>query len=73
MYEKINRIEELEIGRYIKWKGNGGFLVRINENLIVARKGKYFVSCKFDEQEIEQKLTLDECILLKLNELCDSY
>jgi hypothetical protein len=71
MYEKITKIKDLEIGRYIRWKGNGGFLVRIDGTKLIARKGKYFISCYFEEQEIEQKLTLDECILIKLNELCE--
>ena len=71
MYEKITKIKDLEIGRYIRWKGNGGFLVKINGRLLVAKKGKYFISCNFDEQEIEQKLTLDECIMIKLIELSE--
>jgi hypothetical protein len=71
MYEKITKIKDLEIGRYIRWEGNGGFLVRIEGKKLIVRKGKYFISCFFNEQEIEQKLTLDECILIKLNELCE--
>ena len=71
MYKKITKIEDLEIGRYIRWQGNGGFLVKIDGNKLIAKKGKYLISCFFDEQEIEQKLTLDECILIKLNELCE--
>ena len=71
MYEKITKINDLEIGRYIRWEGNGGFLVRIDGKKLIVRKGKYFISCFFNEQEIEQKLTLDECILIKLNELCE--
>ena len=71
MYEKITKIKDLEIGRYIRWEGNGGFLVRIEGKKLIVKKGKYFISCFFNEQEIEQKLTLDECILIKLNELCE--
>ncbi len=71
MYEKITNIKDLEIGRYIRWKGNGGFLVRIDGDKLILKKGKYFISCFFEEQDIEQKLTLDECILIKLNELCE--
>ena len=71
MYEKITKIEDLEIGRYIRWEGNGGFLVKIDKRKLIAKKGKYLISCFFDEQEIEQKLTLDECILIKLNELIE--
>lgn len=70
MYEKITKIKDLEIGRYIRWKGNGGFLVRIDDTKLILKKGKYFISCFFEEQDIQQKLTLDECILIKLNELC---
>ena len=71
MYEKIKKIEDLEIGRYIRWEGNGGFLVKIDGTKLILKKGKYLISCFFDEQEIEQKLTLDECILIKLNELIE--
>ena len=71
MYEKITKIKDLEIGRYIRWKGNGGFLVKIDDTKLILKKGKYLISCFFEEQEIEQKLTLDECLLIKLNELLE--
>jgi len=71
MYEKITNIKDLEIGRYIRWKGNGGFLVKIDKRKLILKKGNYLISCFFDEEDIEQKLTLDECILIKLNELCE--
>ena len=71
MYEKITNITDLEIGRYIRWKGNGGFLVRIDDTKLTLKKGKYFISCYFEEQDIEQKLTLDECILIRLNEILE--
>ena len=71
MYEKITKIKDLEIGRYIRWKGNGGFLVKIDGSKLILKKGKYLISCYFDEQEIEQKLTIDECILIKLTELLE--
>ena len=71
MYEKITKINDLEIGRYIRWKSNGGFLTKIDENKLIVKKGKYLISCFFDKEDIEQKLTLDECILIKLNELCE--
>jgi hypothetical protein len=71
MYEKIENIKDLEIGRYIRWKGNGGFLVKIDDTKLILKKGKYLISCFFEEQEIEQKLTIDECILIKLTELLE--
>ena len=71
MYEKIRKLKDLEIGRYIRWKKNGGFLTKIDGRKLIVKKGNYLISCYFDEEEIEQKLTLDECILIKLNELCE--
>ena len=52
MYEKITKINDLEIGRYIRWKSNGGFLTKIDENKLIVKKGKYLISCFFDKEDI---------------------
>jgi hypothetical protein len=61
MYEKITKINDLKIGRFIRLKSNRGFLTKIDGNQLIIKKGKYLRSCFFDKKDIEQKLTLEEC------------
>jgi hypothetical protein len=76
-YKYIDEIHELKIGRYLKWKKgtkwNGGFIVKVNiesnGTIIICKKGIYFVSVRMDEHELYQKLSLDEQLIKKIEEL----
>ena len=43
----------------------------INDTIEIVIEKSNIDRLNFDEQDVEQKLTLDECILIKLNELCE--
>ena len=76
-YKYMNEMSEIKIGRYLKWKKDskwtGGFIVRVDVEedgaRIICKKGIYFITVKMEEHELYQKLSLDEQLIKKIEEL----
>jgi hypothetical protein len=78
-YQLIQELHEIKDGRYIKWlklddkKWRGGFVlkVEIEEDgaRILVKKGKYIMTCIYDESVIYQKYSLDEQLINRIESL----
>lgn len=78
-YQLIQELHEIKDGRYIKWlkvdeeKWRGGFVlkVEIEEDgaRILVKRGKYIMTCIYDECIIYQKLSLDEQLIKRIESL----
>jgi len=78
-YQLIQELHEIKDGRYIKWfkvdekKWRGGFVlkVEIEEDgaRILVKRGKYIMTCIYDESIIYQKLSLDEQLITRIQSL----
>ena len=78
-YQLIQELHEIKDGRYIKWiklddkKWRGGFVlkVEIEEDgaRILVKKGKYIMTCIYDESLIYQKYSLDEQLIKRIESL----
>jgi hypothetical protein len=78
-YQLIQELHEIKDGRYIKWlkldekKWKNGFVIKVNieENgaRILVKKGKYVMTCIYDESIIYQKLSLDEQLITRIESL----
>ena len=78
-YQLIKELHEIKDGRYIKWlklddkKWRGGFVVKVNIEedgaRILVKKGKYIMTCIYDECIIYQKLSLDEQLITRIESL----
>lgn len=78
-YQLIQELHEIKDGRYIKWlklddkKWRGGFVVKVNIEedgaRILVKKGKYMITCIYDECIIYQKLSLDEQLIKRIESL----
>jgi hypothetical protein len=77
-YQLIQELHEVKLGRYIKWmtlpekKWRGGFVlkVEIEDGIrILVKKGKYIMTCMYDESIVYQKLSLDELLIRRIETL----
>jgi hypothetical protein len=82
-YHVVKKIEDVVIGRYIRWLmigkdgmmklSNGGFVVGIKENVngdmnILCRNGvRNFIQCRFELDKIFQQLSKEEMMVLMLS------
>ena len=78
-YQLIQELHEIKDGRYIKWlkvddkKWTGGFVLKVDIEedgaRILVKKGKYIITCIYDECIIYQKLSLDEQLITRIESL----
>jgi hypothetical protein len=78
-YQLIQELHEIKDGRYIKWvkledkKWKSGFVIKVNIEedgaRILVKKGKYLMTCIYDESIIYQKLSLDEQLINRIESL----
>jgi hypothetical protein len=78
-YQLIQEFHEIKDGRYIKWfkieekKWRGGFVLKVDIQedgaRIIVKKGKYIMTCIYDESIIYQKLSLDEQLITRIESL----
>jgi len=78
-YQLIQELHEIKDGRYIKWfkvdekKWRGGFVLKVDIEKdgarIIVKKGKYKMTCIYDESIIYQKLSLDEQLITRIESL----
>jgi|UniRef100_A0A6C0HY95 hypothetical protein len=78
-YQLIQELHEIKDGRYIKWlkldekKWKNGFVIKVNIEedgaRILVKKGKYLITCIYDESIIYQKLSLDEQLITRIESL----
>jgi len=78
-YQLIQELHEIKDGRYIKWfkvdekKWRGGFVLKVDIEedgaRIIVKKGKYIMTCIYDESIIYQKLSLDEQLITRIESL----
>ena len=78
-YQLIQELHEIKDGRYIKWlklddkKWRGGFVLKVDIEedgaRILVKKGKYIITCIYDECIIYQKLSLDEQLMTRIESL----
>lgn len=78
-YQLIQELHEIKDGRYIKWlkldeqKWRGGFVLKVNIEedgaRILVKRGKYIMTCIYDECIIYQKLSLDEQLIKRIESL----
>jgi len=78
-YQLIQELHEIKDGWYIKWlklddkKWRGGFVLKVDIEedgaLILVKKGKYIMTCIYDESIIYQKLSLDERLITRIESL----
>jgi hypothetical protein len=78
-YQLIQELHEIKDGRYIKWfkvedkKWRGGFVLKVDIEedgaRILVKKGKYVMSCIYDESIVYQKLSLDEQLINRIESL----
>jgi len=78
-YQLIQELHEIKDGRYIKWlklddnKWRGGFVLKVDIEedgaRILVKKGKYIITCIYDESVIYQKLSLDEQLIKRIQSL----
>jgi hypothetical protein len=78
-YQLIQELHEIKDGRYIKWfkvdekKWRGGFVLKVDIEedgaRILVKRGKYIMTCIYDESIIYQKLSLDEQLITRIESL----
>ena len=78
-YQLIQELHEIKDGRYIKWlkveekKWRGGFVLKVEIEeygaRILVKRGKYIMTCIYDECIIYQKLSLDEQLINRIESL----
>lgn len=78
-YQLIQELHEIKDGRFIKWlkldeqKWRGGFVLKVNIEedgaRILVKRGKYIMTCIYDECIIYQKLSLDEQLINRIESL----
>ena len=78
-YQLIQELHEIKDGRFIKWlklddqKWRGGFVLKVNIEedgaRILVKRGKYIMTCIYDESIIYQKLSLDEQLIKRIESL----
>lgn len=78
-YQLIQELHEIKDGRYIKWmnveekKWRGGFVLKVNIEedgaRILVKKGKYIITCMYEESIIYQKYSLDEQLIKRIESL----
>ncbi len=78
-YQLIQELHEIKDGRYIKWlkvednKWRGGFVLKVNIEedgaRILVKKGKYIMTCMYEESIIYQKYSLDEQLINRIESL----
>jgi hypothetical protein len=78
-YQLIQELHEIKDGRYIKWlkveekKWRGGFVLKVNIEedgaRILVKKGKYTMTCMYEESIIYQKYSLDEQLIKRIESL----
>jgi hypothetical protein len=78
-YQLIQELHEIKDGRYIKWlkvedkKWRGGFVLKVNIEedgaRILVKKGKYIMTCMYEESIIYQKYSLDEQLIKRIESL----
>ena len=78
-YQLIQELHEIKDGRYIKWlkveekKWRGGFVLKVDIEedgaRILVKRGKYIMTCIYDESIIYQKLSLDEQLINRIESL----
>ena len=78
-YQLIQELHEIKEGRYIKWftlsnkKWRNGFVIKVDIQedgaRILTKKGKYVLTCIFDESILYQKLSLDERLIKRIETL----
>ena len=78
-YQLIQELHEIKDGRYIKWlklddkKWRRGFVLKVDIEedgaRILVKKGKYIMTCIYDESIIYQKLSLDERLIKSIESL----
>jgi hypothetical protein len=78
-YQLIQELHEIKDGRFIKWikleeqKWRGGFVLKVNIEedgaRILVKRGKYIMTCIYDESIIYQKLSLDEQLINRIESL----
>ena len=78
-YQLIQELHEIKDGRYIKWfkvdekKWRGGFVLKVDIEedgaRILVKRGKYIMTCIYDESIIYQKLSLDEQLITRIQSL----
>ena len=78
-YQLIQELHEIKDGRYIKWlklddkKWRGGFVLKVDIEeegaRIIVKKGKYIMTCIYDESVIYQKYSLDEQLIKRIESM----
>jgi len=78
-YQLIQELHEIKDGRYIKWlklddkKRRGGFVLKVDIEeegaRIIVKKGKYIMTCIYDESVIYQKYSLDEQLIKRIESM----
>ena len=78
-YQLIQELHEIKDGRYIKWlklddkKWRGGFVLKVDIEedgaRILVKKGKYIITCIYDESVIYQKYSLDEQLIKRIERM----
>jgi hypothetical protein len=78
-YQLIQELHEIKDGRYIKWlkvdekKWRGGFVLKVDIEedgaRILVKKGKYIMTCMYEESIIYQKYSLDEQLIKRIESL----
>ena len=78
-YQVIQELHEIKDGWYIKWlklddkKWRSGFVLKVDIEedgaRIIVKKGKYIMTCIYDESIIYQKLSLDERLIKSIESL----
>ena len=78
-YQLIQELHEIKDGRYIKWlklddkKWRGGFVLKVDIEedgaRILVKKGKYIITCIYDESVIYQKYSLDEQLIKRIESM----
>jgi hypothetical protein len=78
-YQLIQELHEIKDGRYIKWlklddkKWRGGFVLKVDIEeegaRIIVKKGKYIITCIYDESVIYQKYSLDEQLIKRIESM----
>ena len=76
-YTHVEEIEDLIIGRYVRWVYTdqlkklypGGFIVSVDDPVVLCKNRNRFFTIAFNEAIVLQKMSLDERIIRRAREL----
>ena len=76
-YTHVEDINDLIIGRYVRWVYTdqlkklypGGFIVSVDNHVVLCKNRNRFFTILFNEAIVLQKMSLDERIIQKAREL----